>query len=88
MRRGHFAHLTCACGRDTVMMMADLPRADRDATGWVMTDAALARLVCRACGSRGRPPEVRFGWSAGMPDRPSAPRAANRSAGIPRDTLE
>ncbi len=69
MRRGHFALLTCACGRDSTLMMADLPRADRDATGWVMTDAALARLKCSDCGRVGRPEEVRFGWSAGAPHR-------------------
>ncbi|EAU43566.1 hypothetical protein [Salipiger bermudensis] len=50
-------------------MMADLPRADRDATGWVMTDAALARLKCQCCGWRGPPAEIRFGWSAGLPSQ-------------------
>lgn len=69
MRRGHYVLLTCACGRDSTTMMADLPRSDRDATGWVMTDAALARLRCSRCGWVGRPAEIRFGWSAGLPSQ-------------------
>lgn len=67
MRRGHYALLICACGRDSIIMMTDLPRDDRDVTGWVMTESALARLRCSRCGRVGRPEEVRFGWSAGVP---------------------
>lgn len=48
-------------------MMADLPHADRDVTGWVMIESAPARLRCSACGQAGGPEEVRFSWSSGVP---------------------
>lgn len=65
MKRGHVAPLRCARGHEVTLHLPDLPPGSLASTGWRLTDAALARLRCSACGRVGRPEEVRFGWSHG-----------------------
>lgn len=70
MEPGHFTSLQCACGHRVMLWMQDMPAHWLNDPPWSLRDEVLARLVCRRCGRRGRPAEIRIGWSAGKGSLP------------------
>lgn len=56
---------TCACGHERSLFMGDMPAAWLDENGWSLNDEAIARLVCKACGRKGRPRGIIIRWDAG-----------------------
>jgi hypothetical protein len=51
----HDLHITCACGRYRKLWAEDVPAAWLDASGLNIHPWVFDRMVCLACGRRGRP---------------------------------
>lgn len=65
IRTGHIYYLQCACGHGVEGYVADLPEAVRNSTSTHIDQAALDRLVCTACGRRGRPAMISGSYATG-----------------------
>lgn len=62
-------HITCACGRHVYLPAEDVPADWLDATGLNILPGVFDRMVCRACGRRGRPQHTNISaasWMRGM----------------------
>lgn len=62
---GHYYYLICACGHALSGRVDELPVGLRNSTTTHIAMEALPKLVCTACGRRGRPGTVSGSYSTG-----------------------
>ena len=62
---GHYYYLICACGHSVSGRVDELPEQYRNSTSTHFRMEAIPRLVCSACGRRGRPQTVSGSYSTG-----------------------